>query len=37
VLNGVGALRARFPVSTRACLSALARGQEPDGDGLVIL
>jgi transcriptional regulator with XRE-family HTH domain len=30
-------LRRLFPVGTRACLAALARGREPDGDALVIL
>jgi Helix-turn-helix. len=36
VANNV-ALRTRFPVSTRACLSALGRGVDPRGDALVIL
>lgn len=30
-------LRERFPVSARACLSALSAGRDPGGDGLVIL
>jgi transcriptional regulator with XRE-family HTH domain len=30
-------IRARFPVSTRACLGALARAQDPGGDALVFL
>jgi hypothetical protein len=30
-------LRARFPVTTRVCLGALARGQDPGGDALVFL
>lgn len=30
-------IRERFPVSTRACLSTLARGRDPGGDALVIL
>lgn len=30
-------LRSRFPVSTRAALSALAHGQEPSGDSIVFL
>ena len=37
VLNGVPSLRARFPVSTRACLMALAQGRDPGGDAFVIL
>jgi len=31
------AIRASFPVSTRACLAAIGRGRAPDGDALVIL
>ena len=30
-------VRARFPVSTRACLVALATGRDPGGDALVFL
>jgi transcriptional regulator with XRE-family HTH domain len=30
-------LRERFPVGTRKCLAALARGEDPGGDCLVIL
>jgi transcriptional regulator with XRE-family HTH domain len=37
VVAQVPALRARFPVSTRACLTALARGHDPGGDALVFL
>ena len=37
VIARVPALRERFPVTTRACLSALARGRDPGGDALVIL
>jgi hypothetical protein len=37
VLKGVPELRARFPVSTRACLGALAHSRDPGGDALVIL
>lgn len=37
VVSGVPELRARFPVSTRSCLAALARGRDPGGDALVIL
>jgi transcriptional regulator with XRE-family HTH domain len=33
----VPALRERFPISTRACIAALMRGREPNGDPLVIL
>lgn len=31
------ALRERFPVGPRRCLAALARGEDPGGDGLVLL
>ena len=37
VIRRVPALRERFPVTTRACLSALARGRDPGGDALVII
>jgi hypothetical protein len=30
-------VRERFPIGTRQCLSALARGRDPGGDALVIL
>jgi transcriptional regulator with XRE-family HTH domain len=30
-------LRERFPIGTRACLAALAKGRDPGGDCLVIL
>jgi hypothetical protein len=30
-------LRDRFPVGTRSCLAALGRGEDPGGDGLVVL
>jgi hypothetical protein len=30
-------LRERFPIGTRKCLAALARGGDPGGDSLVIL
>jgi hypothetical protein len=30
-------LRERFPVCTRKCLAALARGEDPGGDCLVLL
>jgi hypothetical protein len=30
-------LRERFPIGTRACLAALARGEDPGGDCLVVL
>ena len=30
-------IRARLPISTRACLAALSRGVDPGGDGLVFL
>lgn len=37
VIARVPELLRRFPVSTRACLAALAAGRDPGGDGLVIL
>lgn len=37
VVSEVPALRTRFPVSTRACLAALARGHDPGADALVFL
>lgn len=37
VLREVPALREGFPVSTRGCLLALARGHDPGGDAIVIL
>lgn len=37
VLASVHDLSDRFPVGTRACLAALARGRDPGGDCLVIL
>jgi transcriptional regulator with XRE-family HTH domain len=37
VINSVPELRDEFTVSTRACLAALARGEDPGGDCLVIL
>jgi transcriptional regulator with XRE-family HTH domain len=37
VVGQDAAIRTRFPVSTRACLSALGRGVDPGGDSLVIL
>jgi transcriptional regulator with XRE-family HTH domain len=37
VLAAVADLRAQFPISTRACLAALGRGEDPGGDCLVIL
>ena len=30
-------LRERFPMGPRRCLAALARGEDPGGDGLVVL
>ncbi len=30
-------LRERFPIDTRRCLARLARGEDPEGDCLVIL
>jgi transcriptional regulator with XRE-family HTH domain len=30
-------LRHRYPVTTRKCLAMLSRGQDPGGDGLVVL
>jgi hypothetical protein len=37
VVNSVTELKDEFPISTRACLAALARGEDPGGDCLVIL
>lgn len=37
VIAGVPALRERFPVGTRACLSDLAQGRIPGRDALVVL
>jgi transcriptional regulator with XRE-family HTH domain len=30
-------LRERFPITTRACLRALAKGEDPGGDAIVVL
>lgn len=37
IVANIPAIRTRFPVSTRACLSALGRGRDPGGDALVFL
>jgi transcriptional regulator with XRE-family HTH domain len=37
VIRLVPGLRREFPVDTRRCLAALGRGEDPDGDCLVIL
>jgi transcriptional regulator with XRE-family HTH domain len=37
VVHQVPDLSAQFPIGTRACLSALGRGEDPGGDCLVIL
>ena len=37
VIRQVPDLRREFPISTRACLAALGRGEDPGGDCLVIL
>jgi hypothetical protein len=37
VVRTVPDLALRFPIGTRACLRALARGQDPGGDCLVLL
>jgi transcriptional regulator with XRE-family HTH domain len=37
VIDAVPELREQFPIGTRACLGALARGEDPGGDCLVIL
>lgn len=37
VIENVPDLRTQFPIGTRACLAALARGKDPGGDCLVIL
>lgn len=37
VIARVPELSRRFPIGTRPCLAALARGLDPGGDGLVVL
>lgn len=37
VIRDNPAIGERFPLSTRACLTSLARGELPDGDGLVVI
>jgi transcriptional regulator with XRE-family HTH domain len=37
VIDAVPEIRERFPIPTRACMAALARGEDPGGDCLVIL
>ena len=37
VVAQVPALRARFPIATRACLVALTRGRDPEGDAILFL
>jgi hypothetical protein len=37
VIAAVPDIRERFPIQTRACIAALARGEDPGGDCLVIL
>jgi transcriptional regulator with XRE-family HTH domain len=37
VVNSVPELKDEFPIATRACMAALARGEDPGGDCLVIL
>ena len=37
VIGAVPELRDEFPISTRVCLPALGRGEDPGGDCLVIL
>jgi hypothetical protein len=37
VVKRVEEIRRRFPVTTRACLAALAAGRDPGGDALVII
>jgi transcriptional regulator with XRE-family HTH domain len=34
---GAAVLRAEFPIGTRACLAALARGEDPGADGIILL
>lgn len=34
---GTDVLQAEFPIGTRACLAALARGVDPGGDGIIVL
>ena len=37
VIRAVPDLREQFPIGTRACISALARGRDPGGDCLILL
>ena len=37
ILRSTDALQRSFPVSTRATMAALARGQDPGADGIVVL
>jgi hypothetical protein len=37
VVNSVPELQDEFPISTRACMAGLARGEDPAGDCLVVL
>ena len=37
VVRDTPGIHTRFPMSTRACLSALGRGRDPGGDGLIFL
>lgn len=37
VVRAIPSLSEQFPIGTRACLAALARGEDPGGDCLVIL
>jgi transcriptional regulator with XRE-family HTH domain len=37
ILRSADALRRSFPLDTRAVMAALARGRDPDADGIVIL
>lgn len=37
VISAVPEISARFPIGTRACMRALARGEDPGGDCLVVL
>jgi transcriptional regulator with XRE-family HTH domain len=37
VIAGVPELSRRFPVGTRACLAALAKGRDPGGDCLLVM
>ena len=37
ILRSTDALQQSFPIGTRAAMAALARGQDPGADGIVVL